>query len=158
MLPASRYKVIDFDPSAGSDERQYGSPGFNLPVGSLIRSVYGQYPEYHTSMDNKSYISFKAMVETVEMFASMVRAIEGNAVYRSLHPFGEPFLSRHGLFRSVSRPDALVQSERALFWMLNQADGKQDLLEISKLSGISFDLLQEQTMKCVKAGILKVIR
>lgn len=79
---AKPYQVVDFFPS-GSDERQYCSPGFDLPVGSLMRSMYGRYPEYHTSLDNKSFISFSAMRESIALYLRMILAMEANRTYRT---------------------------------------------------------------------------
>ena len=62
-----KFKIIDFFPT-GSDERQYNSPKFNLPVGSIMRTPYDKYKEYHTSLDNKNFISFRSLEDSIKVF------------------------------------------------------------------------------------------
>jgi aminopeptidase-like protein len=128
------HSVVDFFPS-GSDERQYCSPGFNLPVGSLMRAMYGTYPEYHTSLDNKSFISFKALRETIKLYLKVLFSLEENRVFKTTVSRGEPHLSPRGLYPTLGSQQ---ETEDALLWMMyliNYSDGKHDLCSIAELAG-----------------------
>lgn len=128
------HTVIDFA-IGGSDERQYCSPGFNLPVGSLMRTMYQRFKEYHTSLDNKSFISFSAMKETVETYFDIARLHELNRKYVSAVQYCEPQLGKRGLYPDVggqkSRADALSMRLHLLSW----ADGKNNLITIAERFG-----------------------
>jgi aminopeptidase-like protein len=147
------YKTLDFSP-LGSDERQYCSPGFNLPVGSLMRSMYGTYPEYHTSLDNKSFISFEAMVESVGMYLRIMKTLESNRLYKNLFPHGEPQLGKRGLYETIGR-NTIPELSSAVFWLLNYADGENDLLWIADKSGYSIELLGKAVQACLEVGIIE---
>jgi aminopeptidase-like protein len=131
-----QYQVVDFFPS-GSDERQYCSPGFDLPVGSLMRSMYGRYPEYHTSLDNKAFISFAALRESIGLYLRMILAIEANRTYRTLVPYGEPQLGPRGLYPSLGSQKQTSQFVDRMMWLLNQSDGTNDLSAIAAKAGCS---------------------
>lgn len=133
--------VEPFSPPDGSDERQYCSPGFNLPVGSLMRTRYGTYPEYHTSADNKSLMDFEAMVKSVEMYCEVIKVIEANAVYQNQQPYGEPQLGKRGLYPTLGSQKSIAQEIEAIMWLLNLADGSHDLIDIAQESGVHYDLL-----------------
>lgn len=150
------HSVLDFFPT-GSDERQYCSPGFDLPVGSLMRGMYGTYPEYHTSKDDKALISFPALSGTIDMYERICRTLEANAVYRNLLPYGEPNLGRRGLYPSLG---AANQRERVetLMWALNLSDGRHDLLAIAERSGLAFADLAEAAAQAERAGVLAAAR
>ena len=140
------HEVRDFFPS-GSDERQYCSQGFNLPVGSIVRGMYGKYPEYHTSLDNKSIISFKAIQEVISTYVNIVSVIENNRRYTARILKGEPHLSSHGVFPT---PTQLL----GIQWILGFSDGQNDLIEIARMSGLKFDLLVQCANMCVEAGLI----
>jgi aminopeptidase-like protein len=146
-------KVIDFSP-LGSDERQYCSPGFNLPMGSLMRSMYGTFPEYHTSLDNRDFISFTSMAESVETYFKVMMALENNVFYKNLFPYGEPQLSKRGLYETLGR-NTIPELSSAVFWLLNFADGEHDLLAIAEKSGFSIELLQQAVQACLDTGLIK---
>ncbi len=148
------HKILDFSP-LGSDERQYCSPGFNLPVGSLMRSQYGTYPEYHTSLDNKSFISFEAMADSVQMYLSVVKVLEQNRTYKNLLPHGEPQLGQRGLYETMGR-NTIPELSSAIFWLLNYADGEHDLLWIAEKSGYSIELLDKAARACLEAQLIEV--
>ena len=150
-------RFIDFFPN-GSDERQYCSPGFNLPVCAVMRSMPGEYPEYHSSLDNKDRISFDALTRTVEALFEFCCSLENNCTLRSLKPFGEPQLSRYGLMSGVGGARGELARKRALKWLLNLADGTQDLLAISERSGQSIQDLTSVANQCLAAGLLEVQR
>ena len=148
--PAS---FVEFSPARGSDERQYASPGFNLPVGSLTRTMYGNYPEYHTSLDNRDLISFEAMCDTVEVYYQVLATLDKNRTYRRTLPYGEPQLGRHGLFPTLGTPDKEA-SLSAMLWLLNFSDGAHDLLTIAKRSGYDVDTLSAAAQRCLEAGLI----
>lgn len=152
----AKFTVEDFFPT-GSDERQYCSPGFNLPVGSIMRTRYGKYDEYHTSADNKSYISFEAMEESVNMCAEIIDVIDKNAVYNNLMPFCEPQLGKRGLYPTMGSMKDTSQFVNSLMWVLNQSDSSKDLLEISRLSDINFSDIVDAADSLSKSGLIERI-
>ena len=97
---ANDYKIYDFL-SRGSDERQYNSPGIDLPVGSLMRTKYGEYPEYHTSGDNLSIVTSTSLFESLEMYKSLMKALENNKKYK-MTVLCEPQLGKRGLYPNIS--------------------------------------------------------
>lgn len=129
-------QVIDFFPY-GYDERQYNSPGFRLPVGSLMRGRHGQFPEYHTSGDNLDFVSPQSMVESLQVLRGIVEVLEGDRVYRNLAPYGEPQLGSRGLYRAVGGTN-IPNLQLAMLWVLNLSDGTQGLLEIAHRARMDF--------------------
>jgi aminopeptidase-like protein len=129
------FHVVDFFPT-GSDERQYCSPGFNLPVGSLMRTMYGKYPEYHTSLDNRDFISFDALSETIDLYFRACQTLEMNRTYCNQFPFCEPQLGKRGLYKTLGAAPNVELEISAISWILNMSDGSHDLLSIAERSGI----------------------
>ena len=138
----------------GYDERQYGSPGFNLPVGCLSRTPWGRYPEYHTSADNLSLVRPEHLAGSLATYLAVVEALEANRRYRNLNPCGEPQLGRRGLYRSIGGGDDGRERELALLWVLNQSDGELSLLDIAERSGMSFALLRQAAEALLAAELL----
>ncbi len=151
------HEIIDFDPYEGSDERQYCSPGFDLPVGSLMRTRYVRYPEYHTSLDNKTRIDFDALAGSVEAYKSIVAALEANVRWRNTVQRGEPQLGKRGLFSNLGAQKGLVERDRAMFWLLNLADGQHDLLSIAERSGQPIQTLIAVAEELKAAALLESI-
>jgi aminopeptidase-like protein len=151
MDPAAR--LIDFSPY-GYDERQLCSPGFNLPVGRLTRSVNGGYPEYHSSADDLSLIRPQHLEQSFEACRRTITALEQNRCYRNLKPKGEPQLGKRGLYGSVGGRSP-ADREQALLWVLNQSDGTRSLLEIAKRSGLSFEAVAEAAAALEGAKLLR---
>jgi len=118
----------------GSDERQYASPGFNLPIGALTRSIYHFYTEYHTSKDDKSFISFSAMEKTIHLYLKIMKALELNELFFSQNPFCEPQLGKRGLYHELggvrNHPKQLLRTMQ----LLNYADGEHDLISIANMT------------------------
>jgi len=148
------YSIEDFFPF-GSDERQYCSPGLNLPVGSLMRTRYGKYKEYHTSDDNKSFISFDAMQKSVEKYIEVVDMIEKNQIFTNQFPFCEPQLGKRGLYPKDGSQKEIQEYINATLWLLNLADGTNDLIAISQKSKINFNLLAQIAEKLLKNGLIR---
>ena len=147
------YKVIDFA-IGGSDERQYCSPGFNMPVGSLMRTKYQAYKEYHTSFDNKSFISFEAMNETIETYFSLVRAFELNDTYLNKIPFCEPQLSKRGLYTALGGQKQRTMALSKRLHLLSFADGKTSLLEIAERMNCNLLEFEETVYELKQAGLI----
>ena len=144
-------EILPFSPY-GYDERQYCSPGFNLPVGCLMRSVWGTFPEYHTSADNLEFIRPVQLAESLRMCIAIVDVLENNGIYRNLNPCCEPQLGRRNIYRSAGGESIGIS---ARLWVLNFSDGAHSLLDIAERSGISFpaireaaDLLRENDLLC----------
>lgn len=147
------YKLMDFVPR-GSDERQYCSPGFNLPVGSLMRTKHEEYSEYHTSADNKDFISFEAMKDSVLKYLDLIEVLEWNAYYTNTLPYGEPQLGKRNLYPTLSKKGARTFVD-ALMWVLNLADGEHDLIAVSKRSGLPIKELIPAVEQLLEKDILK---
>lgn len=165
----------DFFPF-GYDERQYCSPGFNLPVGVLTRTPWGRYPEYHTSADDLSFIRTDALAGSLAAYlattavleeglgapASPPAAAEGGKKsandlrYRNLEPFGEPQLGRRGLYGGLGGAGR-KEREMAMLWVLNQSDGQHSLADVAARSGLPFDLILEAADALSEAGLLEEV-
>jgi aminopeptidase-like protein len=117
----------------GSDERQYCSPGFNLPVGSITRSMYHRYSQYHTSLDNKDFISFSAMRDTVQIYWNAILLLEKNWLPKCLVPYGEPRMGKRNLLPSSIEPnDKRRQDIDRMFHLISWSDGNHDLIQIAE--------------------------
>ena len=136
------HEVIDFFPY-GYDERQYCSPGFNLPVGCLMRARHGQFPEYHTSADNLQFVQPAALETSLALCATILATLDGNACYRNLLPKGEPQLGKRGLYRIIGSEQHARTREMAMLWVLNYADGEHTLLDIAERAGLPFQHLRQ---------------
>ncbi len=135
------FDVIEFFPY-GYDERQFCSPGFNLPVGCLMRTPHGCYPEYHTSADDLKFIQPTSLADSFWKCLSTIAVLEGDATFVNENPKCEPQLGRRGIFRSYSERTDGAQKEMALLWVLNLSDGKHSLLDIAERSGLKFDAVR----------------
>lgn len=132
-------EVSDFVPF-GYDERQYGSPGFDLPVGSLSRSPWGRYPEYHTSADDLSILDDERLVDSLRLFLATCAELEESPCLLNLQPYGEPQLGRRGLYGSLGGDERGRERELAMLWVLNLADGRRSVEEIARRSGLEADV------------------
>jgi aminopeptidase-like protein len=140
--------IIDFHPY-GYDERQYCSPGFNLPVGRFSRSPFGEYPEYHTSADNLEFVHPESLGESLKKVLETIHLLENNRTYLNLNPKCEPQLGKRGLYSSPGK------NELALLWVLNFSDGRHHLLDIAERSGMEFTAIQEAAQLLVKNNLLQ---
>lgn len=147
------YEILDFSPY-GYDERQYCSPAFNLPVGSLTRTPHGQFPEYHTSADNLDFVQTEALADSFTKYAAILNILEGNKKYINQNPKCEPQLGNRGLYASIGG-SGQRDRELAMLWVLNLSDGNHDLLSIAERSDLKFDLVKEAADALLGAGLLK---
>jgi aminopeptidase-like protein len=134
------YEVRDFEP-VGYDERQFCSPGINLPIGCLMRTPNDEYPEYHTSADDLDLVTPEALADSLAKVVATIEILETNSVWRNEYPMCEPQLGRRGLFKQLSGDKNKDQSQRALYWVLNYSDGRHSLLDIAEKSGMPFPAL-----------------
>ncbi|HZD81173.1 MAG TPA: DUF4910 domain-containing protein [Actinomycetota bacterium] len=148
------HDVQEFIPY-GYDERQYCSPGFDLPVGCLMRTPWGTYPEYHTSADDPGLVRPESLAGSLAVCRAIVEVLEGNRTYLNLSPKGEPQLGRRGLYDRVGgrvdRKDRIL----ALLWVLNLSDGGQDLLAIADRAGMPFGRVRWAADALLDAGLLE---
>jgi aminopeptidase-like protein len=147
--------ILDFWPY-GYDERQYCSPGFNLPVGCLMRSVWGTFPEYHTSADNLDFIQPSQIEESLRICASALEVLENNVRYLNLNPFCEPQLGKRNLYRSTGG-DAIGTEINARLWVLNLSDGENSLLDIAERSDVSFSTISDAADMLCESGLLSPV-
>ena len=145
-------RVLDFVPW-GWDERQFNSPGFDLPVGCLTRSLEGEFPEYHSSADDLDLIRAESLDESLQAALSILDVLEQNRSYCNLLPKGEPQLGKRGLYRGLGGADPGTE-QLALLWMLNQSDGSASLLDIADRSGLPFAQILHASKALVDAGLL----
>jgi aminopeptidase-like protein len=147
------HQVRPFTPY-GYDERQYNSPGFDLPVGSLTRTPYGEYPEYHTSADDPSLVKPEKLVDTLRRYLEVFEILEGNAVYRNLQSKCEPQLGKRGLYGAVGGQSHAVARQMAMLWVLNLSDGAHSLLDVAERSGLTFSEVWGAAEVLEGAGLL----
>lgn len=133
------HAVLDFWPH-GNDERQYSSPAFKLPVGGLMRTPCGRFPEYHTSADNLEFVKPEALADSLNKCLGIISVLEGNKRYLNLNPKGEPQLGRRGLYRTIGDASGGGKvKELPILWVLNLSDGEHSLLDIAERAGIAFE-------------------
>jgi aminopeptidase-like protein len=149
-------RVRDFSPY-GYDERQYGSPGFDLPVGSLTRTPHGAYPEYHTSADDPSFVRAESLADSLSAYLSVLAILEGDARYRNTQPWGEPQLGRRGLYGAMGGYADPGRLQMAMLWVLNQSDGRPTLLDVAERSNLPFDLIRAAADALLEKGLLEPV-
>lgn len=147
--PFVEYSWLD----RGSDERQYCSPGVDLPIGSLMRTKYGEYPEYHTSLDDMSVISPEGLFGGFKLLVSAIEILETNASYKNVLPC-EPQLGKRGLYPNTSTKSSGLEV-RDQMNVISHFDGKHDLLGIAKICGISYTYVRTLAYKLLDAGLVE---
>jgi aminopeptidase-like protein len=148
------HEVRDFSPY-GYDERQYCSPGFDLAVGSLTRTPYGEYPEYHTSSDNPDLVRPDRLADSLVRYLEVIEVLEGNRTYVNLAPKGEPQLGRRGLYGSVGGQSHTVGSQMAMLWVLSLSDGSRSLLDVAERSRLPFTDVRRAARALEGVGLLR---
>lgn len=152
---AEGHRVLPFIPY-GYDERQYCSPGFNLPVGCLMRSPNGTFPEYHTSADDPAFVEQEYLLDSLRALQRIVDVLEHNGVFRNTSPKGEPQLGRRGLYRPIGgQQDAAEYDQLVLLWVLNLSDGTHSLLDVAERAGEPFEKVKAAADALCRAGLLE---
>jgi aminopeptidase-like protein len=141
-------QVSDFAPF-GYDERQFCSPGFDLPVGSFQRSRFGEFPEYHTSADNLDFIAPRHLGDSYSAICEIIEVLESAHVrLRRRDPRCEPQLAKYGLYGKGADHD------RALLWVLNLADGEHSLLDMAERAKMPFTIIRAAAAKLQASGLV----
>jgi len=148
------HAIIDFFPF-GYDERQFCSPGFNLPVGCLMRTPHGQYPEYHSSADNLDFVKRDSLASSYGRCLEVFELLEHDRTYLNQNPKCEPQLGRRGLYRSIAGQQEKQSKELALLWVLNGSDGRQTLLDIADRASLPFENILVAARELEQVGLLK---
>lgn len=148
------YKIYEFL-DRGSDERQFCSPGIDLPIGSFMRSKHGTYPTYHTSLDNLNVLSASSLEDSLNMMKQAIKFIENNEFLR-LKTLGEPFMTKYGLRATVSS-GLLDKTTKNIMDSLAFMDGVTDLLQISDTTGISMESLIEIAKVLIEHKIVEKV-
>jgi aminopeptidase-like protein len=148
------HDIRDFSPY-GYDERQYCSPGFDLPVGSLTRTPHGEYPEYHTSGDNLDLVRPDRLADSLRRYLEVFEVLEGNVTYVNLSPKGEPQLGKRGLYGAVGGQSHAVASQMAMLWVLNLSDGTRSLLDVAERSKLPFSDVRRAAKALEAVGLLR---
>jgi len=147
-------RVVDFVPY-GYDERQYCSPGFNLPVGSFSRTPHGEFPEYHTSADDLELVRPSSLAGSFATLLEVLAVLEGNRRYRNTNPHCEPQLGKRGLYRMTGGHKDTRAAELAMLWVLNLSDGDHTLLDVAERSGMPFAAIESAAGALQECGLLK---
>ena len=152
-LLRGRGTTIDWYPY-GYDERQFNSPGFDLPVGRLSRTMHGTYPEYHTSGDDLGFVAADQILAAARVVIELLDVLESDLVPRNLEPYGEPQLGRRQLYRSTGGTMDAKSTEMAYLWLLSLADGSTDLVEIAARAELPLPTLVAAARDLSAAGLL----
>jgi aminopeptidase-like protein len=145
---AGDHEVEEFSPY-GYAERQYCSPGFNLPVGRLSRTPHGRFPEYHTSADNLDFVRPEHLARSFRACLAIFDVLESDRTYVNQNPKCEPQLGKHGLYREIG------DNEMAMLWVLNLSDGRHSLIDIAERAGLRFEAVRVAAELLREHGLLK---
>jgi aminopeptidase-like protein len=151
---ANPFNIIDFIPY-GYDERQYCSPGFNLPVGCLTRTPHAEFPEYHTSADNLDFVAPENLAESLAGLLEVVFILENNRTCLNQNPKCEPMLGKRGLYQKIGGRSDSKMTQLAALWVLNLSDGNHSLLDIAIRSGMPFNIINKAADALVDCDLLK---
>jgi aminopeptidase-like protein len=142
----------------GTDERQFCSPGFDLPVVALTRTPHDLMPEHHTSLDDLSLLEPGSLADAVAALAAFVDVVDGDRRVINLQPRGEPRLGAHGLYPTLSAgvPGGTEAFEQAVLWVLSLSDGAHSLLDVAERSNLPFPVVADAAAVLVERGLAAV--
>lgn len=149
------FEVLDFSPY-GYDERQFCSPGINLPIGRLTRTPNACYDEYHTSADNLQFVKADKLGHSFSVCCDIINILENDTSYINKYPFCEPQLGKRGLFEKTSAQRNVSNRDLAMLWVLNLSDGDYSLLGIAERSGLDFASVHAAAKDLFDAGLLEL--
>jgi aminopeptidase-like protein len=146
------FEIRPFTPF-GYDERQFCSPGFNLPVGCFMRTPHGEFPEYHTSADDPDFVSASSLRDSFAAALATIDVLEHNGRYLNKKPYCEPQLGKYGLYRRTGG-EAIADRQLALLWVLNLSDGNHSVLDIAIRSNLAWDTIKEAVDALSESGLI----
>lgn len=146
--------ILEFFPY-GYDERQYCSPGFDLPVGLLQRSQFATFPEYHSSADNLDFIKPEHLAASFRLIAQAIEVVENDRALLNTCPKGEPQLGRRGLYTATGGDRNGPTRSMAMLWVLNLSDGKHTLLDIAERANMPFGQILLAADVLLEKGLLE---
>ncbi|MBA7549993.1 putative polysaccharide biosynthesis protein with aminopeptidase-like domain protein [subsurface metagenome] len=149
--------TIDFYPY-GYDERQFCSPGFNLPVGCFTRNPHGEFPEYHTSADNLDFVKPEKLEESLDRLQDIIFILEKNVTYLNTNPKCEPQLGKRGLYDKIGGSNESKSLQLAVLWVLNQSDGQNSLLDIAEKAQLDFRLVYQAALALMDGKLLTEVK
>jgi aminopeptidase-like protein len=149
-----KHQILDYNP--GSDDKHFCSPAFDIILGTLCRTEYGCFPEYHTSADNLKFIKPEFLKESFNVFSDIIFIIENNKTYINLNPKCEPQLGRRGIYKMLGGHKYGYSDQTAMHWILNFTNGNHSLLDIAIRSKISFKLMKKVADKLEQYKLLEV--
>jgi aminopeptidase-like protein len=120
-----------------------------------MRTIYGVFPEYHTSLDDLNFVKEEFLADSFSKYIEIIFVIENNRKYLNTNPKCEPQLGKRGLYRMIGGQKQDGSDEMALFWILNLSDGDNSLLDISNKSGLKFDLIKTLSDKLLSVNLLE---
>ena len=148
------HAIEDFLPY-GYDERQFCSPGFDLPVGCLMRTPFQRFPEYHTSGDDLGFVRTEKLIDSLTKVLAIVDILEHDETFVNLNPKAEPQLGKRGIYRALADRGSDSDNEMAMLWVLNQSDGKHSLLDIAERSKLKFGQVRAAAALLEECGLLR---
>ncbi len=148
------FEIMEFFPY-GHDERQFCSPGFNLPVGCFMRTPDSRSAEYHTSADNLDFVHPRKLGESLLKCLQVICLLEANKRYVNQIGKCEPQLGRRGLYRAIGGEQDSGMKELTMLWVLNLSDGRHTLLDIADRAGLRFELIKTAAEMLARHGLLK---
>jgi len=160
-------RIYEFAPD-GSDERQYSSPGFRIPIATISKDKYYDYPQYHTSLDNLDFVNGSQMLESLMLYQDAISIVDANCSIKSKYPNGEVQLGSRGLYPTVggaigqnvgNADDGAKQEEQVelLSWVLFLADGTCDLVTIAEKTGYSFLSIKDCVATLASHELIEII-
>ena len=147
-----RYSFLD----RASDERQYQSPGVDIPVIPFARSLYRHYPEYHTSLDDLRVVSPKGLQESYDALTGCLELLDENRIYRNTC-LCEPQLGKRGLYPTTSIKGGYDDTVDIIINFLTHCDGRLDVLDIAKRIGVPALRCLPEVRKLVENGLLEAV-
>ena len=155
----------EFDPTSGSDERQYCASELNLPVGQVARTVYGTNSEYHSSVDNKKFMKISQVIKSISEIENILKTNDSLYPLKRYMPYCELQMGKKKLYPNISShntnnhsSDIVAKNRKQLnilLYILSYADGKNNIIDISNMSGFKLDEIQKALNICIKKKFIK---